>query len=70
MDIDKMLCQCPACDFKQEFNWLQYNKNGECIECNKCHTHYRVTIGIVYGREMTEAEYKEWKFIRDLIDNQ
>ena len=40
MDTDKMLCQCPACDFKQEFNWLQYNKNGECIECNKCHTHY------------------------------
>lgn len=68
MDTDKMLCQCPACDFKQEFDWLQYNKNGECVECNKCHTHYRITSGIVYGKEMTEAEYKEWKFIRDLID--
>ena len=70
METNTMLSQCPACKYQQAFDWLQYNKVGECITCGKCHTHYKITSGIVYGREMTDAEYKEYKFIRDLVDNQ
>lgn len=66
METDVMLSQCPACKFKQSFDFLTYNREGECITCEKCHTHYRINSGVVYGRELTEEEYKEWKFIQKL----
>ena len=69
MDTDVMLSQCPACKFKQPFDFLKYNREGECITCDKCHIHYKINSGVLYGREMTEQEYKEWKFIQKLTSD-
>lgn len=68
-DNDVILSQCPSCKFQQLFNFLEYNKVGECIICEKCHTPYKINKGIVYGIKMTDLEYKEWKFITKLRTN-
>ncbi len=70
MDTDVMLSHCPACAFEQPFDFLEYNREGECITCEKCHTHYKINSGIVYGRQMTEEEYKEYKFIKKLLSEE
>ena len=67
MKNDNLLSQCPSCKFMQEFNFIEYNKVGECVICDKCHTPYRITNGIVSGTALTDEEFKEYKFIRKLI---
>ena len=49
MKNDNLLSQCPSCKFMQEFNFIEYNRIGECVMCEKCHTPYRITNGIVSG---------------------
>lgn len=67
-DSDVMLSQCPSCKFNQAFDFIEYNRSGECIICEKCHTPYKIKSGVVYGVEMTKEEYKEWKFIQNLCN--
>ena len=62
-----MISQCPACKFNQPFNFIEYYRTGECITCDKCHTHYKIDNGVVSGRELSEVEYKEWKFMQKLL---
>jgi len=66
METDVMLSQCPSCGFKQAFDFLTYYNNWECVYCEKCHKHYRIISGIEYGRELTEEEYKVYKFLKKL----
>lgn len=68
-DSDIMISHCPSCKFEQPFDFLEYNRTGECVVCEKCKTPYKITSGVVYGREMSKEEYKEWKFMQKLREN-
>ena len=65
-DGDKLLFECSACKYRQEFDFAKYNKNGECITCKSCHKHYKITSGVLYGTELSIEEYKTYRFIQRL----
>lgn len=66
METDIILFQCAECGNKQKFSFIDYNRNDECVICDKCHAFCKIDNGLIYGRKMTEQEYREYKFIQKL----